>query len=323
MVLPLFPEYKRTLDWQFCDYWEQSGGEAKLKLGEEGNPEDHWDCLGSSSVGEYDYSPLDDFVDCETGLIRVNRTCPFCSAPLEGAIYENNSDDKVSNNSEHEGPIWLRSVLGCCPNCLHWEWCMEESVEGYPETTYAAAMISKLRTFPDLPSGASSELAQALRAKKVAWTALDPRNFELFIGDVLKANYVQCEVIHLGGTCDRGRDYYLIDAEKKQQYVVQVKCHEKDGPEGAPTIRSLLGAIVQDGRLNGIMISNAQRFTPEAHISVREAWLKSGIYVDLVDRGKLNRMLAPLMPEQPWRNYIAVIHPHLASYFGYEFSGTK
>jgi hypothetical protein len=141
----------------------------------------------------------------------------------------------------------MESLMGYCPSCRHWRWCVWEQLEGEPDTLYEAVMVSKLRSFDDLPDFSAVELAQALRANEKLWRSVTPRAFEEFVGDVLRANYSDCEVVHVGRSHDRGVDLAFVDAGEKQ-HLVQVKCHQKrDGSEGAPSVRSLLGALVQAG----------------------------------------------------------------------------
>jgi len=296
-------------DWEYCDFWEFAA-DGKLRLGTDDQVED-WQ---NSTSSEDCYNVLDWFLDCETGMLRVGRTCPLCSTPLQSNGFTHSGDG-------HEPDV--QSLMGYCPYCRHWRWCVREQFEGEPDTCYEAVMISKLRSFDDLPEFAAAELAQALRVNDELWRRVEPSSFEEFVGDVLRANYTDCEVMHVGRSHDRGVDLIFVDAGKKQ-YLVQVKCHRKrDKSEGAPTVRSLLGALVQAGKLEGILVSNAKRFTSEAKIAVSDAWRHAGMTVELYDRGKLNRMLDPLMPDQPWRSYMSRVFPDLADYYTESFPGRR
>lgn len=301
-------EGTRTLhDWEYCDFWEFAA-DGQLRLGTDDESED----FRYSTSSENDpYEVMDGFIDCETGMLNVGRTCSLCSTPLQS--------DHVRYEGHRQEP-YLESLMGYCPYCRHWRWCVREQVEGEPDTTYETLMISKLRSFDDLPEFTSDELAQALRVNDKLWRCVEPYSFEKFIGDVLRANYTNCEVMHVGRSHDRGVDLIFVDAGKKQ-HLVQVKCHRKrDKSEGAPTVRSLLGALVQSGKLKGILVSNAKRFTSEAQIAVSDAWRNAGMTVELYDRGKLNRMLDPLMPDKPWRSYMSRVFPDLADYYTESFN---
>jgi hypothetical protein len=300
-------EDSRTLhDWEYCDFWEFAA-DGQRRLGTDDQDED-FRFSTSSEVDAYDV--LDWFIDCETSMLRVGKTCPLCSTLLQS--------DHVMYNDQRQDP-YLDSLMGFCPYCRHWRWCVREQVEGEPNTCYETVMVSKLRSFDDLPDFTSAELAQALRVNDKLRRCLEPSSFEKFIGDVLCANYINCEVIHIGRSHDRGVDLIFIDAGKKQ-HLVQVKCHRKrDESEGAPTVRSLLGALVQAGKPTGILVSNAKRFTSEAQIAVSDAWRNTGMIVELYDRGKLNRMLDPLLPDKPWRLYMSRIFPDLADYYTESF----
>jgi len=295
--------------WEYCDFWEFSeNGELRLSADEQVEDEVFQSGArsGTSSESEDCDYVLDWFHDCETGIMNVGRTCPLCSTPFQL---------KEIELIEDENKPYLNSLMGCCPYCRHWRWVVSEEFEEEPGTLYEAVMVSKLRSFDDLPEFTAAELAQALRANHKLWTRINPLSFEKFVGDVLRANYKSCEVIHIGRSHDRGVDLIFVDAGKKQ-HLVQVKSHRKsDISEGAPTVRSLLGALVQAGKLRGILVSNAKRYTSEAKVAVSDAWFNSGIVVKLYDRGKLNRMLGSLMPDQPWRSYMRRIFPELVKYY--------
>lgn len=289
--------------WEYCDFWEFAA-EGKLRLGTDDQVEDEdW---RYSTNREECYNVLDWFLDCETSMLRVGKTCPLCSKPLQ-------NDGYVHSGNGHEPDV--ESLMGFCANCRHWRWCVREQLEGEPDTCYEAVMVSKLRTFDDLPEFTAAELAQALRVDDELWRCMEPTSFEKFVGDVLRANYTDCEVMHVGRSHDRGVDLVFVDAGEKQ-HLVQVKCHSKRvKSEGVFDVRHFLGALVQAGKLKGIFVSNAKGFTREAQIAVSDAWSNFGMMVKLCDRGKLNRMLDPLMPDQPWRLYMSRIFPDVADYY--------
>jgi hypothetical protein len=302
---------RKPTKWEYCDFWEFAvGGGVRLSTDEqiEDEPYNYFETeSGTSSEGmDCDYV-LKWFFDCESGLMAVGKTCSLCSTPFQSKWIELTGDDKDVPD--------LDSLMGYCPYCGHWRWCVREQLEGVPESLYEAVMVSKLRSFDDLPEYTAAELSQALRANDKIWTSVDPLYFEKFVGDVLRANYTNCEVIHVGRSHDRGVDLIFTDAGKKQ-HLVQVKCHQKpDKSEGAPTVRSLLGALVQSGKLQGILVSNAGHYTREAKVAVSDAWHNSGMVVELYDRGKLNRMLDPLMPDKPWRSYMKRLFPEIVEYY--------
>lgn len=93
----------------------------------------------------------------------------------------------------------------------------------------------------------------------------------------------------------------LIDAEK-EKWLIQVKRRgSQRNTEGVGTIRDILGAMVVENALKGIVVSTAERFSQDAIQAANAA--KAGQYrmiVRLVDRGIFDKMLDPILPDRPW-----------------------
>ena len=51
------------------------------------------------------------------------------------------------------------------------------------------------------------------------------------------------------------------------------------------------------------LVSTADHFTYRAYEAVARA-KEIGKIIQLIDRGKLNRMLGPMLPDRPWRSII-------------------
>ena len=130
---------------------------------------------------------------------------------------------------------------------------------------------------------------------------VDPKRLEKFVADVFRANYTDAEVIHIGKPNDGGVDVLLIDAEKKQ-WLIQVKRRGvKRQSEEVRTIRDMLGAMIVEGVYRGIIVSTAPRFSRWAKQAATKAEDgRQRMTLRLVDRGVLNRMLDPILPDRPW-----------------------
>jgi hypothetical protein len=103
----------------------------------------------------------------------------------------------------------------------------------------------------------------------------------------------------------------LIDTES-QQWLVQVKRRESaDRSEGVKTIRDLLGAMVLEKSLKGIVVSTANQFSLRAQQAALRAG-QIGMTVKLIDKGILNRMLDPLLPDRPWMEPLEQLDKELA-----------
>lgn len=162
------------------------------------------------------------------------------------------------------------------------------------------AYISKLREFDvHFPNSCNSELASFIRRNPSILHSCNPKSLEKLVADIFRANYAQTEVIHVGKPDDGGVDVLLVDSDR-QQWLIQVKRRESPKKsEGVSTIRNMLGTMLLEKSLNGIVVSTANQFSLRA----RQATVKAGeigMTVKLVDKGILNRMLDPILPDRPW-----------------------
>lgn len=170
--------------------------------------------------------------------------------------------------------------------------------------------ISKLRMFdPTLPNGCVSEMCQYIRRNPAWWNSASPLALEVFVADILRANYRSAEVFHVGQPNDGGVDVLFIDAEK-HKWLIQVKRRESPtASEGVNTLRNLLGVMVLKESKFGIVVSTADHFSYQAQQGTRKA-KELGYTIELYDRGQLNRLLDQQMPDRPWYD---VVHQQLPS----------
>ena len=179
--------------------------------------------------------------------------------------------------------------------------------------------LSKLDEYQDrLPYACETELLQYLRLHPASWHALDPKQMELLVAEVFRANYRPSEVLHVGRPDDGGVDVIFVDSDRGK-WLVQVKSHAySSASEGVGTIRNLLGAILLEGALRGVVVPNADHFTYRACEAAGRAQEK-GYTIRLIDKGKLNRMLDPLLPCGCWRQFVRRRRPDWLRRFGAEW----
>jgi hypothetical protein len=227
------------------------------------------------------------------------QVCPYCGCALNEMPFEDVSD---GNDTWHYDRHY---ILAFCQRCSHWEFngfeggnkCMDSS-----STLMAASVAAKFDE--RLPLGCSSELAQALRRDPKRWHGLSPDVMERFIADVFKANYRNCEVIHVGGPNDRGIDIIFID-DNQTKWLIQVKRRQRSGKaEGFATLQSVLGTLALEGERHGIIATCADYFSHQARQHARRASAK-GFTVELMDKGVLDRMIGALIPRSPWIQFFA------------------
>lgn len=247
--------------------------------------------------------------------IALPSRCPLCGSELLAFGNFNLSDFDLSDFYYSVDPSGKGYYLWHCHYCRFWQWYyyMDEygdvnkhwTGEGCPPLPDHEARISKLREFNDsLPSSCSSELAQYLRRRPSEWHRYNPKRFEKLVADIFRANYTNAEVIHVGKPHDGGVDILFVDSVN-DQWLVQVKRRQnKDSAEGIETVRNLIGAIVLEGAVRGIIVSTADHFTYPAH-QARMRLKDRGYYIKLIDKSILNRMLDPVLPDRPWLDIVA------------------
>jgi hypothetical protein len=109
--------------------------------------------------------------------------------------------------------------------------------------------------------------------------------------------------MHVGKPGDLGIDVVFVEANGNK-WLIQVKRRESpNGPEGFETLQKLLGTLVLEGEVRGVVASNASHFSYQAKREAKRASTR-GYTIELLDRGKLSRMLGPLLPDRPWRQYL-------------------
>lgn len=232
------------------------------------------------------------------------RNCAYCSTKLLKV-----EDDMFQERSRRDYCLWY------CEYCRFWQARLYSDPFGecMPPPDHLA-YVSKLREFNTrLPNVCSEEIAMNIRRDKHDVHFVNPKRFEKFVADVFRANYTNAEVVHVGKPNDGGVDVLLIDAQK-EQWLIQVKRRGiKRQSEEVRTIRDLLGAMVAEGVCKGIVVSTAPRFSRAAQKTATKA--KVGDFhmtVRLVDRGILNRMLDPILPDRPWLGPIREVDQEVA-----------
>lgn len=226
---------------------------------------------------------------------RTRSSCPHCSTSLAKARHE-----LPGPTSDDDGliEIWL------CPRCGFWQW---HALQDYGDI-WSGAATSISRSFDlKLPAPCTTELAQYLIRDPDRWHELHPTSLEKLVAEVFKANYVHADVLHVGGTGDLGVDVIFVEASG-QEWLIQVKRRQKGASEGFETLQKLLGTLLLKGGRHGIIATTADHFTHAVHKQVGRA-ADVGVTIDLIDKGKLARMIDPLIEENPWRKQFAQLLP--------------
>lgn len=230
---------------------------------------------------------------------RANQ-CPLCGHPLVRA-HESEYQDGGEGHLDR-----VLQVL-VCHHCAYWFYCncvnIGASAYGCPFATLTTSRLPCLKRFTkQLPDGCASELAQLLRRDPSKWHTMEPRTFERFVADVFRANHADAEVVHVGKPADGGVDVYFVDSG--QEWLIQVKRRESPtASEGVSTLRSLLGTLVLEGSMSGMIVSSADHFTYQA-ARAKDRATDLGFQLKLIDRGILDRMLDLVLPDRPWLQFV-------------------
>jgi len=227
--------------------------------------------------------------------------CPYCHSHFDIDTYR----DKDDNEFPHTGQVWA------CPKCAHWQvyWWIEmpsDPMTGAEETC-EYYILSKVRTFDgEIPRGVDSEIAQGLARNPGLWHRLTPRRFEVLVASIFRANYKHSEVLHVGRPDDGGVDVLFVDSGNRQ-WLIQAKRRESvRAVEGVTTLRNLLGTMFLEDALHGIVASTADHFSHRARGAAKKA-AKRGLVIRLLDKGKLHRMIGPILPRGAEKEVVDVI----------------
>lgn len=229
-------------------------------------------------------SPIDDWVE---GVFRKRNNCPFCQMTFDRAEYNDEGEEQ-------------HYVLWRCAGCSFWQWYFLEYM-GRAGGVWCDAAAPFEQTFEDsLPDDCRSEWARHLSRNPKLWTGISSTKLETFVADIFRANYAHADVIHVGRPADRGIDIVFIESNGKK-WIVQVKGRTRpNATEGFETLQKLLGTLFLEGCPNGMIVTTADHFSYHVREQVGRA-SELGVRVELIDQGKLTRMLGPMLPISRWK----------------------
>lgn len=255
---------------------------------------------GECITQEYKIQSIKDYIQKE---FRFKRNCPFCNNELN--IQSIKKEPGTECFCEFDFDIVEVGKLWWCPKCAFWQFSLQDWIYGPDEeSNNFLCAISKLKEFNNkiIPE-CKNELAQNIRRNPSLWNVMDPKKLEIFVKDIFSSFYANCEVYHLGKPYDGGVDVLFIDSGKNE-WLIQVKRRSKiSSSEGVNTIRNLLGTMTLENKKLGIVVSTADHFTYNACKSANRA-KKSGYTIQLIDKNKLDLMLDPLIPKEPWIEFV-------------------
>lgn len=221
--------------------------------------------------------------------------CPYCGFGLRSRSF----DDRSLDHEEWHNNRFYQARY--CIRCAHWEFLGSEGGNKCMDPQSDVILSSVAAKFEQsLPCACSQEIAQFLRRNPDFFHTINPTRFEKFVADVFKANHREADVVHVGGPGDMGVDVMFIEDESKR-WLIQVKRRENPKKsEGFATLQNILGTLVLKEERHGIIVSTADTFSYQARKACALA-AQQGFIVEMVDKGKLDRMLGELLPPPPWK----------------------
>ncbi len=248
----------------------------------------------------------------------VKMSCPYCKTRLDiHQVAEGKSkwdeDEEFEDEVDEYAKVY---ALEYCRNCRYWRWHDFNVFTSFEEVHHTyKGFLSKFREFDNiLPDGFTQEFAQWIRANERRWHTMQPKSLERIVSEIIRSTYQASDVMHVGRPDDGGVDVVFVESQDKK-WLIQVKRREK-ARHGEPvdTVRNLLGTMVLESSNYGMIVSTADHFTFRAYEAAQRAREK-GMFIELVDKGKLNRMLDSILPTRPWLDVLKAQYPSIAPEF--------
>ncbi|MBX0292850.1 restriction endonuclease [Hymenobacter sp. HSC-4F20] len=250
--------------------------------------------------GENKDDDVDNYLEAIMQLQTPTKICPYCNSYLKNIVFE----DVAEDNDRWHNNRWHTLIF--CQRCAYWEFKGSECGNACDPSQSVIATAISARFSDEIPAICNEELAQQLRRNDKLWHTINPRQMELLVADIFKYNYKNSEVMHVGGPGDKGIDVIFVDGEG-EKWLIQVKRRENPKKaEAFSTLQSILGTLALEGERNGIIVSTSDSFSYQAR-KQNERALKQGYRIELIDKGKIDRMLGNILPYAPWKELFA--HP--------------
>ena len=228
-------------------------------------------------------------------LTPSEKLCVFCKTRLKFV---------KSEKLEAAEPLALEPSLWRCPSCGFWT--VSHGI-GSTYGGYWRCCAGKLAEYPETASNVPlSELAHFLRLHPERIHDISPTALEKLIAECFRSTDDYADVVHVGRPDDGGIDVLLVTQER-QKVLVQVKRRASEKVESVSTIRNLLGAMVPEGALQGIVVSTADHFSYRAETFVQSLATTGTAYrIELRDLGRVRLMVEDIPDPKPWLPYLSI-----------------
>lgn len=220
------------------------------------------------------------------------RACPYCGV----ATHTGNEFRRPGTNGE-----WARGDVLLCRSCRWWVYVFSKN-KTYPYDYYRnevyEAVVHKFDV--DGMEVPLSVLRRMVAQNEIDLRSISPDALERLVGAVFR-DHLGLEVHHVGGPGDHGVDLLLGQGPKS--IAIQVKRRAgSDTAEAAKVVRELIGAVVNQDLVTGVVVSTAARFSSQAATEAELARRsRHHIQIDLYAYDRLREMVNATEPcPRPW-----------------------
>jgi hypothetical protein len=238
----------------------------------------YWEINGHNASEEHYEDPA--------RAISNYTACPYCGSELEPKVSCGSTQIEARKN--------LTIRLDVCVHCGFWCASVHSLHERlFVKSTHDRWAAAIQRRFPlSIPDAPIHELAEYMRRHPSETRRLAPKRFEQLVSECFRANWKPVSVLHVGQPNDGGVDLVLVTTDE-QKWLIQCKRRESEHyAEGVQTVRELLGTLLAEGELKGVVVSTADHFSYHSRrLANRPHLRRLGYEVELVDYGILKEML--------------------------------
>lgn len=227
---------------------------------------------------------------------RIDATfCPLCGEKLKII------DVSPHNDVRDEGWVWQHYHL--CEDCGFWK-CVHSSSVSSDE--YEIPFVKRFNYELDVPS--ISHLSNEIHKNPARISTMNSKKFELFIGSIL-ADYMDCEVYHVGQSGDDGIDLVAILSDNPM--LIQVKRREnQDKAESINIVKLLFASAFAKGAKSGMVVTSAKKFSRQAYQWVESPTIKDfGFSLNLISLPSLLSMIGAVAKSneaKPWEKHFEI-----------------
>ena len=222
------------------------------------------------NVEYYDFWQDRDYGDCDYMYWNVPADCPFCGVALQEASCISNEGIETYEEAIKDTENLKSIKPQICPVCQWWQ-VVQLNIDlmwksGHSRGIYTQAILKT--TGVSDKAIPTDELGRYLSKHPDHVYYIHDKKMEELVAAILR-EHQNCEVKHVGKSHDRGVDLLLVQSEEITP--IQIKRRTQPGKaEGVQVVRELMGVMLREGYKNAMVVTTADRFSPDAHRDVSD-----------------------------------------------------